>query len=91
MNEIDENCPHCGKKMSMWMPSPESSWGNDMQLVCFNDDCPYYKQGWEWMLSHFNQKVSYRHRYNPRTGEKGPLPVFSPTALRSGIIDPQEQ
>jgi hypothetical protein len=91
MVDSNENCPYCGQKMSKWMPSPDSSWGTDIQLVCFNDDCPYYKEGWEWMKAHFNRKVSYRHRYNPRTGEKGPLPVYSPDALKGGIIDEEEQ
>ena len=65
----------------------ESVWGYETQYVCFNDECPYYKAGWEWMKSHFNQKVSYRHRYDPQSGETGPLPVWSPTALRDGIIE----
>lgn len=91
MNEVNKNCPYCGQKMVEWAASPESSWGEDIQLVCFNDECPYYKNGWEWMWSHYSQKVSYRHRYNPKTGEKGPLPVYSSTALRSGIIEKPEQ
>lgn len=76
--------------MKKWVASMETSWGYHFQYVCFNDECPYYKKGWEWMKSHFNQKVSYRHRYDPTTGESGPLPVWSETALRDGIIEEEK-
>ena len=39
------------------------------------------------MRTKFNQKVSYRHRYDPSTGESGPVAVWSSQALRSGIIE----
>jgi hypothetical protein len=73
--------------MLKWAPPAETSWGPAVQYVCFNDDCPYYKNGWEWMRSHFEQNVSYRHRYNPNTGEEGPIPVWSDQALRNCIVE----
>jgi hypothetical protein len=39
------------------------------------------------MMEKYEVCCSYRHRYDPHTGEKGPLPVWSPTALKDGIID----
>lgn len=81
-----EICPHCGERMVKWIPSDASSWGDGHHFVCFNDHCPYFVQGWEWMNVQFNQNISYRHRYTPHTGESGPLPVWSPNALKSGII-----
>jgi hypothetical protein len=87
MSEINDKCPHCGQKMSKWVPPPDSNWGPAMQYVCFNDDCPYYVQGWEWMKSQYNHKASYRHRYDPETGSSGPLPVWSAEALRQGIVE----
>ncbi len=80
-------CPHCGARMRKWMPPAESSWGLYAQYVCFNDECPYYVKGWDWMKSQFKQKASYRHRYNPENEETGPLPVWSPSALKDGIVD----
>jgi hypothetical protein len=39
------------------------------------------------MLERFNVKASYRHRLDPTNGETGPLPVWSPGALRSNILE----
>jgi hypothetical protein len=83
----DNKCPYCGHDLNNWMPSSESSWGPQSQKVCFNDDCSYYLNGWKWMSEQFLQKASYRFRYNPETGETGPLPVWSPTALKNGIVE----
>jgi hypothetical protein len=81
------HCPYCGQRMSKWVPSHESSWGFHAQLVCFSDECPYYNEGWEWMKKSYQQKCSYRYRYNPESGESGPLPVWSPDALKDGIVE----
>ena len=86
-----DECPYCGKKMVKWEGSPESSWGDTFQFVCFDDQCPYYLAGWEWMRSQYQQNVSYRYRYNPQNQESGPLPVWSPEALREGIIDEEQK
>ncbi|MBD3402277.1 hypothetical protein GF420_05235 [candidate division GN15 bacterium] len=80
-------CPYCGKPMVKWVGSLESAWGYEPQFVCFDDNCPYYLEGWEWMRAQFKQNVSYRYRFNPCNGESGPLPVWSETALRDGIVD----
>jgi hypothetical protein len=91
MSDKIHNCPHCGSRLKKWEASPESSWGAGFQLVCFNNDCPYYVRGWKHMKDNFQQKASYRYRYNPQNDEEGPLPVWSPDALRDGIVEEEEE
>jgi hypothetical protein len=78
-------CAHCNEKMLPWMPPVESSWGENLQYVCFNDDCGYFKKGWDHMWSNYSVKTSYRYRFNPVNGESGPLPVWSENALKDRI------
>jgi hypothetical protein len=78
-------CPHCKKEMLPWMAPAESSWGENIQYVCFDDLCTYYVNGWNHMMKNFSVKSSYRHRYNPENGESGPLPVWSENALKDRI------
>jgi len=87
MNEISDKCPYCGQKLLKWLPPAESNLPQGVHLVCFNDECRYFLEGWEWMRQQYNQNVSYRFKLNPATGEKGPLPVWSNAALRSGIVE----
>ncbi len=88
MDERDRTiCPYCGQKMSKWRSPALSTWGSEYQYVCFNDECPYYKRGWAHTFKSIGIKASYRHRYDPGTGQEGPLPVNSPEAGKDGIIE----
>jgi hypothetical protein len=80
-------CPHCGEILQAFELPPNSDWQTDFQLACFNDECPYYVRGWEWMESQYAVKASYRFRLDPGTGHASPLAVWSPTAVKDRIID----
>lgn len=89
---MDDNkiprCPHCSVDMKKWVPPEDSTWAHDsFHWVCFNDECPYYLKGWEWMEEQQGIKISYRHRLNPVTGKEGPLPAKSNQMHRNRIID----
>ncbi len=79
-------CPDCNEPLTKWENPELNSWSGEYQYVCFNDECPYFVRGWNWMLEKFNKKASYRYRFDPATGERGPLPVWSKNALRSNIL-----
>jgi Ogr/Delta-like zinc finger len=79
-------CPHCGSQMKKWKTPTDSTWTCEYHWVCFNDECSYFVNGWKWMNERFEQHASYRHSYNPETGQEGPIPVWSKDALKSGII-----
>ena len=87
MSNEKDICKHCGNPLSKFKPPIEMNWGDVIQYVCFNDDCSYYVKGWDWMLEKYNQKVSYRYRYDPETGNACPLPVWNVDAFKDYIIE----
>ncbi len=80
-------CPHCSQEMKKWKVPIVSTWANEFFYVCFNDECPYFVQGWEHMWEQQATKASYRCRLDPDTGEYGPIPVWSYDALKDDIIE----
>jgi SAM-dependent methyltransferase len=83
-------CPHCGEKMLKWAvpDNPfEVTWDNDFMYICFNDECPYYVRGWDFMYREGNRGSSYRLMYNPEKDCCMPIPVPTSRALRESIID----
>ena len=80
-------CPHCSQKMKKWVQPEDSTWTADFYWVCFNDECPYYVRGWDWMMETQGVKASYRHKLDPETGKTGPLPAWSNKAHRDRIVE----
>ena len=80
-------CPHCDQPMTPMEVPPLAAFDSPWIYVCFNDECGYFVRGWEWMESHYGSKTSYRYKLDPFTGEKGPLPVWSASAMREFILD----
>mgnify|MGYP001137478795 CR=1 FL=1 len=65
-----------------------AGWDGPVHWACFNDDCPYYRQGWAWMWQHYQARVSYRFRVvNLTSKTTTPLAVWSDEALRDRIIE----
>jgi hypothetical protein len=83
-------CRHCGERMKKWRVPEGASWGEEYFLVCFNDDCSYYKDGWVWMWEQFQQRASYRFAINPTDGSSLMIPVWSETATREMIMEEGE-
>ena len=60
-------CPHCGqvmKKNGGYRSNPPGRTNTSTSV--FNDDCPYFVQGWEQIWQAQNVRASYRCRLDPR-------------------------
>jgi SAM-dependent methyltransferase len=82
-------CPHCGERLKKWI-IPDNpfgcTWDNEYMYICFNDECPYFVRGWEFMQKEGNSG-SYRLMYNPEKDTCQPLPVPTARALRESLVD----
>ena len=87
MPEIHRSCPHCGSRLKRWRVPPGTAWDEEFFLVCFNDACSYYQNGWQWMKETYHQRVSYRYMLNPTTNAVSMIPVWSDSATREMIMD----
>jgi len=91
MADAAKTCPHCGSALKKWLVPDGASWTEEFFFVCFNDECSYYQQGWEWMKEQYNQTASYRYTLNPSTGASTMIPVWSDTATREMIVEDDEE
>ncbi|MFC1661349.1 ogr/Delta-like zinc finger family protein [Gemmatimonadota bacterium] len=87
MSDDPRTCPHCGGPLDKWAVPDGASWDDEFFLVCFNNECPYYTRGWEWMKEQYNQEASYRYAFIPSSGSSSMIPVWSDEATRNMIVD----
>ena len=80
-------CPHCDSVLLPWRTPDDSTWGGEIRLVCFDDECPYFVRGWQVMMERQAVSASYRFLLDPKTGFTGPVPVWSKHALKDQIIE----
>jgi len=74
-----------------WLVPAEASWTEEFFYACFNDECPYYKKGWEHMMENFQQHTSYRFAISPDTGSSLMIPVWSDSAAREMIEEDTQE
>ena len=90
MTDPPYSCPHCGDHLKKWRVPEGASWEEDLFLVCFNNDCSYYQNGWTWMKEQFGQVGSYRYVLNPINGSSSMIAVWSDEATREMVVDDEE-
>jgi hypothetical protein len=85
-------CPHCGVAMSLW-EVPDISvtdglgWGEPYLFVCFNDECPPYKAGWEHMKQNYGRSSSYRCMCYPASLVFDFMSMLGPLGGTGQIVD----
>jgi hypothetical protein len=80
-------CPHCGEPLTAFSLPDAGGWEAPFHVACFNDSCPYFRRGWEWMQTRYGVRASYRYRLDPASGQASPLAVWSGDALRDRLLD----
>lgn len=80
-------CIHCQTEMKKTAIPREANFEAPFFYVCFNNECSYFIEGWEWMSNKYKVNSSYRYRIDPATDKDGPFPVWSKDAMRDRIIE----
>lgn len=81
-------CPYCDRRMEKCLvpDSPFTEWPSEFQYICFNDECEYFRRGWEHSKAqHF--PGSHRFMYDPTLHSCFPIPVLNRQALRETIVE----
>jgi len=91
LNEKRPECPACHQDMEIWeVPimafGDGLGWGVPYLFVCFNEECPTYKQGWEQIEGSFGHSASCRNICYPGSRQFECMPVFSPEGGTGQII-----
>ena len=85
-------CPHCGQKMTKTEPPRYTigdglGWGVSYFWICFNDECSFFVDGWEYMRETYGKTASYRLMCLPDSGATEAVAVLSYDGLKGGIIE----
>ncbi len=94
LSQPKPKCPYCHEEMNLWEVPPITfsdglGWGVPYLFICFNDECPNYKSGWDNMMENYSHHASYRCMNYPGTDTFEVMPVFSPVGATGQIIDEQ--
>jgi hypothetical protein len=85
-------CPHCNEPLQAFRLPDASTWDAPVHRACFNDECPYFREGWQWMQERYAVNASYRYRVTDAEGARpAPLAVWSRSALRDLIVSEEER
>ncbi|MFH1157050.1 MAG: zinc ribbon domain-containing protein [Pseudomonadota bacterium] len=89
------HCPHCTKEMTLWEVPPMAmgdglGWGSPYMFVCYNNDCPSYKGGWDNLKETMEQTASYRCINTPGSSNFEYMPVFSSVGGTGQVLDDDE-
>jgi len=81
-------CPYCDEKLKKWMvpQTPFTMWPNEFMYVCFNDECRYFKNGWD-VLAAQGMPGTYRFMFNSETNGCLSAPVLNAGAMKDGIAE----
>lgn len=85
-------CPHCHGMLSRYSVSAFNfsdglGWGVPELLICFNDTCPIFANGWNTLYERYGVVGSQRFFRNPYDGDQGVLPAGNRDAMRGDIIE----
>lgn len=85
-------CKHCQEEMSLWEPPPINfsdglGWGAAYLYICYNDECPTFKSGWDHLRENYAHNASYRCICYPDSGQYELMPVFSAQGGQGQLID----
>ncbi len=85
-------CPHCGEMMSLWEVPPVPcddglGWGSPYLYMCFNDECPLYREGWKNIEENYGRTASYRCLCYPDSLKFECMTVFGPFGGKGQIVD----
>ncbi len=83
-------CPYCGqvmRKCSVQDSALFSDWDSEYLYICFNNECPYFVEGWDYMFYQGNGITSYRFCFDPANGAAYPIPAKTYNAMRESIIE----